>query len=284
MVSVNGEIFRQRRKELHLSQMQLADGIASQGTISSLECFGALPCMRILEEIMNRLHLSLEDVMSINPASSVLNNLQKELDNEHYRRVFDGLENVNKNDIVFPKDKQRLLYLRASAYFHSGRIEDASFWCDQLMQIPDKDKDPLYHALVHTIKAQVWQQKNDLYKASVCFQNVEEFLLSHNDKNNDLPSNAIHGYVRMYQALAEHALMNQNPETAQKYLRRAFKILKAENSSWHLGELLIIDAEIAGERMLDKEKTTSIMAAQRLYEIMPSPKLGRMLQNVSSKS
>ncbi|WP_239644210.1 helix-turn-helix transcriptional regulator [Oenococcus oeni] len=139
-LTIDGNLFRNRRKELKMTQVELASNLTSQTVVCSLE-HGVIPKLEVLAEIMQRLSLSLEDVFPNSPfCLSKLDELKIKLDNENYRQVWSGLEKIKKTALVSSVEKQKFYYLSASSAFHDGRIEDADFACYELLGFSEKEK------------------------------------------------------------------------------------------------------------------------------------------------
>lgn len=60
---INGGLIRKRRKELKMSQGELAEGITSQGMISQIETRSAVPSGETLEKIVSRLNMSFAEAV-----------------------------------------------------------------------------------------------------------------------------------------------------------------------------------------------------------------------------
>ncbi|OIL23206.1 transcriptional regulator [Oenococcus oeni] len=279
-LTIDGNLFRNRRKELKMTQVELASNLTSQTVVCSLE-HGVIPKLEVLAEIMQRLSLSLEDVFPNSPfCLSKLDELKIKLDNENYRQVWSGLEKIKKTALVSSVEKQKFYYLSASSAFHDGRIEDADFACYELLGFYEKEKLWFFDALANTIKAQIWQLKEDYSKAENCFKRVIKILNDYPYEKETVPS--MISYIRIYQALAEHFLLLENFKRAASYIDKALKILSEEKSTWHLGELLLLKSKIADESGLNEQKEKLILTAEQLYEFGKSPQLGRMLNKSKS--
>lgn len=68
--------FVSRRKELGFSQVQLAQGICTQATLSKFENNGQIPSLNILQQLCNRLGLSLDELSQNDKDSIVYLNRQ----------------------------------------------------------------------------------------------------------------------------------------------------------------------------------------------------------------
>jgi transcriptional regulator with XRE-family HTH domain len=70
---IKGDIIRSARKQKKLSQVNLAAGICTQGTISNIENKNICDSLEILDAICKRLNLSLESVLDDNDEKKVMN-------------------------------------------------------------------------------------------------------------------------------------------------------------------------------------------------------------------
>ncbi|WP_415629641.1 XRE family transcriptional regulator [Oenococcus sicerae] len=279
LLIINGDVFKTRRNDLNMTQAELADGLTCQATISNLEINGVLPNLDILEGLTRRLSLNVVDIFATGLVTNSFTLLQRQLDNECYGKVQTGLKKIGRpsQDDFFKR--QQYDYLCASSSFHGGLIEDANFHCDQMINVPEKQRIWFYYALANTIKAEIWQQKDDLFKAGVCFDSVIDIIKKHPYTE---PSFSMTSYIRIYQALAEHFLLVGNVDEAMRHLNKAFGILKQKNSIWHFGELMMIQAQVNYENKMYGAQEKIISAVQELYKILKSPQLARMLDKLET--
>lgn len=121
MQNLNGEIFKNRRQDLNLTQNELALGITSQATICAIER-GIVPNINILQPIMERLNLSYKEAFpnGFLPESR-FDLIHSKLDKEHFRQVIEELNAIRQNSLCTSIDFQKYHYLYASAYFHYGK-------------------------------------------------------------------------------------------------------------------------------------------------------------------
>ncbi|WP_239644513.1 hypothetical protein [Oenococcus oeni] len=104
-LTIDGNLFRNRRKELKMTQVELASNLTSQTVVCSLE-HGVISKLEVLAEIMQRLSLSLENVFPNSPfCLSKLDELKIKLDNENYRQIWSGLEKIKKTALVSSVEK-----------------------------------------------------------------------------------------------------------------------------------------------------------------------------------
>ncbi|EOL46281.1 hypothetical protein RV11_GL000560 [Enterococcus phoeniculicola] len=76
-MQINGQLVKKRRKELKMTQNQLADGICKQATISNIEKKNKANSMQIITAICNRLDLDVNEVTITVQTTQVQTNLRK---------------------------------------------------------------------------------------------------------------------------------------------------------------------------------------------------------------
>ncbi|GBG94463.1 hypothetical protein LFYK43_09220 [Ligilactobacillus salitolerans] len=96
---INGELIRKRRKELKMSQGELARGITSQGMISQIETQTATPSAKTLEKIITRLHLDFAETVKTKEyvnCEEVLTDAGISLINRQYTQATEMLKSLGK--------------------------------------------------------------------------------------------------------------------------------------------------------------------------------------------
>lgn len=98
-----GKLIKNHRKTLHISQKKLAEGITTQGTISALERNSTSPSSEILAKILDRLSLTLDEVLVGNDKIDTqrwLNQADQEFMKYCYQAVLVDLSQVFRHDYV----------------------------------------------------------------------------------------------------------------------------------------------------------------------------------------
>ncbi|WP_412989880.1 helix-turn-helix domain-containing protein [Pediococcus siamensis] len=174
---IDGHKIRTTRKKLKLSQQELAEGITTQGTISSLERNSTSPGSNILVKLLTRLNLTLADVVvndDIVQTDTILKNADKLSMNYEHEKVLTELEKIKK----FEDGDQKVhyLFLKTDAQMWIKKdLDDAIFGFNQILLTQNQDND-IYVVLATCELGVVYSLKEDMKKASFYFEQVAKLI------------------------------------------------------------------------------------------------------------
>lgn len=175
---MNVEIFIETRKQMHLSQDQLAQGICTQATLSKFERKGKVPSLKILLQLCDRLELTLDDLFPVNQGgdskrAAILEAAETHLQREMYPAVRADL--VQLGD---PHEDSTTFQLRyyflcgyATALGH-GSISDALFDFSQILNRLDESHHSMYALLAYTGTGIAYNLAGDATRAEFYFNKV----------------------------------------------------------------------------------------------------------------
>lgn len=177
-MKINGKIISTRRKELGLTQQELAEGICNQATISVLETKNACDSMKILGEICQRLKLTFDDVLEKSFDEKLRGLLARVIDLSSefkFQEAYQLLEGISDVEAIENSD------LKAEVYYNFGNIN--------LVGFHEIDKALYYFYEVSTMNVtQVMIKSLAINSIGVCYaQKGElEFARGHFDKSLQL--------------------------------------------------------------------------------------------------
>jgi transcriptional regulator with XRE-family HTH domain len=135
---INGELIRKRRKELKMSQNELAEGITSQGMISQIETRSSTPSGETLEKIVTRLNLSFAEAVETDEfvdAGEIILAASVRLIHQQYEAGSEFLEKINDKTYIRPDQQLFLEFTRAWIAAHStGERSDTIFTYNKILQ------------------------------------------------------------------------------------------------------------------------------------------------------
>ncbi|GKS81075.1 hypothetical protein LPAF129_07600 [Ligilactobacillus pabuli] len=137
---INGGLIRKRRKELKMSQGELAEGITSQGMISQIETRSAVPSGETLEKIVTRLNMSFAEAVGteefIDGNSLVLSAVVRILHHQFdaASEILDKLDTLDDMtlELTLWRDYMRAWILAHSTTDHRS---DAIFTYNRILQV-----------------------------------------------------------------------------------------------------------------------------------------------------
>ncbi len=174
---IDGNKIKITRKRLHLSQQKLAAGITTQGTISSLERNSTSPGSTILVKLLNRLNLTLADVVSENDpvrVDTLLKKADKLSMNYQYAKVIEVLKKIKNLTEPEQKKHYQFLYTDAKMWLEK-KYDDAIFGFNQMLQLPQNDLD-IYTVLATCELGVAYDMKKEPAKASFYFEKTADLF------------------------------------------------------------------------------------------------------------
>ncbi|MFD1393879.1 helix-turn-helix domain-containing protein [Lacticaseibacillus jixianensis] len=115
---IKGENVRHFRKLRGLSQAELAEGICTQATISLIEKHNKVPSMNILIRIVNRLGVTLDDVVVENQdhIQQALSAVEGKIRHGDYQEAAPLLAKIKQGKLTREEDEKRY-------YYYAGMVE-----------------------------------------------------------------------------------------------------------------------------------------------------------------
>lgn len=120
---INGELIRRKRKELKMSQGELAEGITSQGMISQIETCSSIPSGETLEKIVTRLNLSFAETIQIKEyvdPDEIIQDVNLRLIHQQFESAQKILKKITTD--TYLTEQQQLWYdfVQAFIFAHQG--------------------------------------------------------------------------------------------------------------------------------------------------------------------
>ncbi|SFE12740.1 helix-turn-helix domain-containing protein [Trichococcus pasteurii] len=181
---MNIERFIEVRKALNLSQMELAEGICTQVTLSRFENNGQVPNLKILIKLCNRLNLPLGELfpkvgVKYTEATEKMNKAEFFLITSEYDQASDLLQSIAVSEIEENSLALRFHYLNGFIMIaQQVPVTDVLFTFDQIL-LSDKDDVEIYRLLAYTGIGMVYSREKKLEKAEFYFSKVLEKIYAY---------------------------------------------------------------------------------------------------------
>jgi len=182
---VNIERFIEARKAMGLSQMELADGICTQATLSRFENNGKVPNLKILIKLCNQLNLPLGELfpkVGVRYTETIdkMNKAEFFLITSEYEQAAQLLNTISINEIEEPYLAMRCHYLNGFVMiFQSYSVTDILFTFDQILLAEECSDSEIFRLLAYTGIGMVYSRENDPEKAEYYFNKVLEKIYSY---------------------------------------------------------------------------------------------------------
>ncbi|WP_125704557.1 helix-turn-helix transcriptional regulator [Lacticaseibacillus daqingensis] len=125
-----GEKVRYFRKLKGLSQAELAKGICTQATISLIEKRNKVPSMNILLRLINRLGISLDDIVveNHNHLQRALNEIDGLIRHGDYKDAAEKLGQIRQSRLTSEEDTKRYFYYEGMVELFVNRDQDEAIY------------------------------------------------------------------------------------------------------------------------------------------------------------
>lgn len=127
-MELNGAKFREVRRERGLSQIELSDGICTQATISLIENSNRIPKLEILNQLVDRLDIPVNDILIVD---RIDNGLIDQITDSLYRDNMDKVNNLLEEidpDSLEGEDLTRYYYLMGFNKLRQKLYDDAIYY------------------------------------------------------------------------------------------------------------------------------------------------------------
>ena len=184
-MDVNIERFIEARKVMGLSQVELAEGICTQATLSRFESNGKVPSLKILIQFCNRLSLPLSELfpkvgVKYSETIEKMNKAEFFLITSEYEQAGQLLNDISISDIEEPNLAMRYQYLNGFVMiFQNHSITDILFMFDQILLAEESSNATIFRLLAYTGSGMVYSREKDQEKAEFYLNKVLEKIYSY---------------------------------------------------------------------------------------------------------
>ncbi|MBO0471156.1 helix-turn-helix transcriptional regulator [Enterococcus sp. DIV0242_7C1] len=235
---IKGDIIRSVRKQKKLSQVTLAAGICTQGTISNIENKNICDSLEILDAICKRLNLSLESVLDDNEEKKLTNllNTVEELCNTFKHKEAQALlkeSTINVSDFQNRELEIRwFYYMGITNLLGYNNTTDSLFYFYRADELGDANS--IYAILSVNSLGIVYEMADELDKAQVYYEKSIEML---NKMTVKMPIKA----TKVYFNTAKFYSLIKNYEAAFELASKGMALNKTYQSLYML-DLLAYEA------------------------------------------
>ena len=188
---MNIERFIEARKALALSQMELAEGICTQATLSRFENNGQVPNLKILIKLCNRLNLPLGELfpkvgVKYTEATEKMNKAEFFLITSEYDQASDLLRSIALSEIEENSLALRFHYLNGFVMIAQQiSVTDILFTFNQILLADDRAETEIFRLLAYTGIGMVYSREKSPDKAEFYFSKVLEKIYAYPIKTTE---------------------------------------------------------------------------------------------------
>lgn len=264
---MNIDKFVETRKKLGLSQMELAEGICTQATLSRFENNSQIPNLKILIQLCNRLNLPLGELfpkvgVQYSETIEKMNKAEFFLITSEYEQATELLETIPTSDLEDSLLMMRYHYLRGFIMISKNYpVTEIMFMFDQIL-LENKTKEAeIFRLLAYTGNGMVYARENEREKSEFYFKKVLEKIYSY-------PTESMEDTWRVlnivFQCGVFYAEINEI-EISDALLNYAVSICSDNHVTYYLARAAIQLAENAITQKRPKDDILELIYDARAY-------------------
>lgn len=179
-MKIKGDIIRSVRKQKKLSQVTLAAGICTQGTVSNIENKNVCDSLEILDAICKRLNLSLESVLDDNDEkklTTLLNHIEELCNTFKHKEAHALLKELSIDVSDFQNKELELrwfYFMGITNLIGFNNTTDSLFYFYRADELGDSNS--IYAILSVNSLGIVYEMANELDKAQVYYEKSIDML------------------------------------------------------------------------------------------------------------
>ena len=269
-------LFVERRKELGLSQAELAEGICTQATLSRFENLGQIPSIKILVRLCNRLSIPLGTLFpTVEPKYSELEkNLTKaELSfiTSDYQLASLVLDKIDEKSLPNLRLQQRYIYLKGFlATLQKASLNDSFFYLNRLITDLKHPNDPIFERLAYVGLGLAYSNASETARAEYYFEHAQENIYKIEIKEIE----DVWRILCILYHTANFYAISQDYETSDALLHYALSICQENAVTYYLARLQFRLAQNAEAQRQPVEKIIDLSNdAKAFARINQNPKL-----------
>lgn len=278
------EKFRAKRKELGLSQQNLAEGICEQSQISKIERGHFIPSADLLFKLSQRLEVPLD--YFFNEQIEVKSNLSnfKHLSSRLLEdRNYNDLEylykiELERNNFLTLEDRMYLEWVKAIIDFYQHDLQDTAI--SNLENILSKVSS---NTLIYLKALNTLSNFYSLVGREEDYKNNYSHLMELYQTKNLEFQEFLFGYIRVRYNYAHYLVSKEKYNEAIQEALETIEFCKERQTSYQLAPLLILVGN-AGAQFLEKEQVrTYYIEARELCKIYNNPLMLMNIENYLKK-
>ncbi|TGD24475.1 XRE family transcriptional regulator [Companilactobacillus suantsaicola] len=248
-----GSIIYNKRREMNLTQIELANDICTQNTISKIEKHNIAPTVNILIKICLKLDLTLNDVFSdfadkkTDAKESLLDAIEKEVLLNQLIGIDEKLSNLQGK--LGDDDKKQYELITGALNYYNGSNDESLFTLDKVLQLTKSANDDIYTLLAYLFKGLNYLSQNHLDRAQYYFQMIGDVVEENIDVIN---ANDLEGLF-ICKTLSESFNGMRLFQNAYQFAHFGLNYAKENHSTYYLAELYF-NAALALKDSPDREE------------------------------
>jgi len=232
-----GSIIYNKRREMSLTQIELANDICTQNTISKIEKHNIAPTVNILIKICLKLGLSLNDIFSDFASGSsaeegsMLDAIERDVLLDQVDDIQARLSTVQGK--LSNNDLKQYELISGVMNYREKKFDASLFTLDKVLQLTKSDNDDIYTLLSYLFKGLNYLGQDHHDRAQYYFQMIKDSV----DENSSISNTSQLEVLYICKTLAESYNDMDLTEKAYSFTQCGLRYAQAKHSSYFVDEL-----------------------------------------------
>lgn len=266
--------FVQRRKQKGISQVKLCEGICTQSTLSKLENKGQVPSVRILNQLCQRLDLTISDLSEgERPAKpvrlTVLDRVEQYLMAERFQQAIKLLATVDAAALTSKQLRMQYYYLKGMIdTLTSNQTATTMFNFTQILDKLDEEHQTVFSQLAYLGSGILYARQDHLGNAEFFFTKVLNYLSRTSAKAKSTRTLADIQYGRiimMYYYVAEYQALRKRMTDSNASLAAVKKLCMARYLTLFMPRAKLLEANNAVSAGESSAKVEELLAEALVF-------------------
>lgn len=265
---LRGDVLKQIRRKMGLSQTALAEGICTQATISLMEKQNRLPKMDILTAICERLNIQPDRIVEneVSGVNDTFNQIIDALTDQEYDLAKQLISKISIKSLNSDFDKQRYYYLLGMVQISQDQIDDAIFNFELVLTQFATTSANIYLAMTTAGMALAYLKRDDHERAVRLTDRAVKLI------DNKKLIGSLHQWASINCQIAELYWRLGEPEKALASAQRGIQLCRDRDSLFILDQLYLYVGR-AYIAMGEKEKAKQALEVAKSLSIARHGKL-----------
>lgn len=266
--------FVQQRKRMGFSQAELCAGICTQSTLSKFENKGRVPSVKILEQLCQRLEMSLGELSEQNVAPqphrrTVLDQAEHYLLGEQFPLAIKTLNQVRERQLTTAKARMQYYYLKGMIdTLTSNQTATTMFNFTQILDKLDEEHQTVFSQLAYLGCGILYARKNRLGNAEFFFTKVVNYLertITALLNLADLTNTQYARLVMMCYYVAEYQALRKRLPDSNRTLARVSRLCAARYLTVFMPRVKLLAANNAMRAGATSETVGNLLSAALVF-------------------
>ena len=257
MIKVDGALLKEYRKKKGLTQVQLAEGICEQATVSNIENKNMSPGINILSALCKKLNVEISDILVETEEDKIrkkLSEIQSLNAVSKYKESYEILQTIDQKKVSNSDLLNQILFYQGLLDHLYAKKEDAAlFYFNQVLE--QTTETDIHHLQAAANVAMIYLAKGELDFAKVYVERTLK-ILNDTDFDNLMVCAVYYNIATYYSKIENYEKTNQLCEKGIEYNKK--------HKSTHSLEYLLYEIAFCHKQLGEDDYLERYMDAKKV--------------------